>query len=478
MAYALQSIGATPGVLQPKKTNPNLSGSIQVPPLNLNQTPKLNLGGQPQQGTNQGLLNSQSSPYGEKTKETLVKDVQGNSYQAPKPNPSVLEQQKALNKLGAGLVEDGITGPKTREAIAKYGNTATTPKTETKPATPPPTPPAPLTVKGQVPGLLQSGQQTQNETDTQARLRELSNAPSEAYVKADNDYKMAVQALADFDKEVAEKKANINLDPIPLEFQQGRQQVLTQKVAETRSALQNAVNQQQQAMTLANTQQGLQTQAGQSAYAGAQTQAGRGLSAAGTALGAVAPITGVPFGTQTVQPGLLGEQQGGAGTSGILQGGAARLIPQYYDEYNQAQSVIDNISKNEELFSNLLSVAKVNPADLTPINEVLQRVGQLTSSADYANFQNLLSSLRANYAQLLASRGLTPTDAGVTANSLLPENASIATINSVLSTLKQEGQNYLSSKADQLKRAEETFNTGTAPDTSTPTTSGGGMWDW
>lgn len=38
------------------------------------------------------------------------------------PNQSVLAQQKALNAMGAGLVEDGLMGPKTQAAIAKYGN--------------------------------------------------------------------------------------------------------------------------------------------------------------------------------------------------------------------------------------------------------------------------------------------------------------------------------------------------------------------
>lgn len=41
------------------------------------------------------------------------------------PNPQVLAQQKALNAKAAGLVEDGIMGPKTQAAIAKFGGAGT-----------------------------------------------------------------------------------------------------------------------------------------------------------------------------------------------------------------------------------------------------------------------------------------------------------------------------------------------------------------
>lgn len=480
--YSTVSLGSQTQTLQtqPKTSGMiNLGQSISTPALKQTQI---------SMGNNPGMIKSKT-------------DVSGNTINYDtKPNPSILEQQKSLNKLGAGLVEDGIIGDKTREAIAYYGNNsssaqpdydATTglltsagkakglPEVNAQKNIPVEKPPAALTVSGQIPGLLQSGQQTENEKSTQTNLQNSGQVTDwEKAARNSPEVQQAISALADFRQKASQEFGDISSSGIPLEFQQGRKQALALQYAQQESALQsavtNALTAQGQQLSAAGTQAGRGLSSAQSAYSGAQTQANRATGVAGTALGAVAPITGLPYGTRDVQPGLLGTTSGISDSSGLLKGGAAGLIPQYYNEYNQAQTNLDAISKNEQLFNNLLSTAKVNPTDLTPINDLLQKVGQLTSSSDYANFQNLISSLRSNYTQLLASRGMTPSEAGAKANSLIPDNASIATINSVMQTLKQEGQNYLSSKADQLKRAEETFKTGTAPNTATPTTSASG----
>ena len=62
---------------------------------------------------------------------TKTTSANGGSSTKPLSIPSVLAQQQALNKQGAGLVEDGIAGPKTEAAIAKYGTGSTSSSTST-----------------------------------------------------------------------------------------------------------------------------------------------------------------------------------------------------------------------------------------------------------------------------------------------------------------------------------------------------------
>lgn len=71
-----------------------------------------------QQGTTPGLISNNANS----NTHTVTTNTSGGTTTKPTPNPSVLAQQQALNKLGAGLVEDGISGPKTAAAIAQYGN--------------------------------------------------------------------------------------------------------------------------------------------------------------------------------------------------------------------------------------------------------------------------------------------------------------------------------------------------------------------
>lgn len=75
--------------------------------------PLVQLSGQPE---DEAKINDILSTKANITKTSSSSSSSGVSYSL-----TVLEQQKALNKLGAGLVEDGILGPKTKAAIEKYG---------------------------------------------------------------------------------------------------------------------------------------------------------------------------------------------------------------------------------------------------------------------------------------------------------------------------------------------------------------------
>jgi len=160
--------------------------------------------------------------------------------------------------------------------------------------------------------------------------------------------------------------------------------------------------------------------------------------------------------TNTLYNPITGQNTQGAGNDLSSRSQLAAnvgLVPQYLNELNQAKTAINTIGQNEQLFNNFLSTTNVNPSDVTAINSLLNKFSSKFSSADYANFNNLLASLRASYTTLLAGRGMTPSDAGDTASRLIPDDASPATITKVLQTLKQEGQNFVNSKQQQYDQA-------------------------
>lgn len=110
-------------------------------------------------------------------------------------------------------------------------------------------------------------------------------------------YNQAVQNLADFNTQLAKQYGNIESEPIPLQFQQGREQVIARQAASEQAALQGAVQQQQ-------TQQGQQIGA-LSALGGLGTQ-----------------TVATPYGTPVYsfgQSGLLNPQVSGNLNSSVAQ---------------------------------------------------------------------------------------------------------------------------------------------------------------
>lgn len=455
-------------------------------------------------GNTQGMMSTPPKPDTTYTATTTTNGKGGTSTK-PTPNPSVLAQQQAMNKLGAGLVEDGLAGPLTQAAVSsgKYSSTGTPVKTETSntgnsgtisgviPKTEtPPKPPADLNISGQAPEVKASGAQTQNEIETQKRLMELSQKGSPEYQAAQTAYQKAIQ---DYNTSVQNQARSMGAnysEPIPLNFQQGRGQVLQTQYAAQQAGLGGLVSGASNALGAANTQQGLQTTAGQGAYTGAQTQAGRATTAGTSVLNAVQPITGVPYGTQTIQPGLLGQNGGQTGQvqpndpyyktlqnyaqmaasgqygaiSSSVTGNAvlndqmnqmAKAInPNYNPVTSSAQSGIttaqtQNVATMTASYQSatnlgsqlkdLISTYGVNPADLNAANIAIQKVAQNTSSAQYQALNNLVTDIVATYSSILTPGSTTDT-ARATAASLLNDTASGKSIMTTLNNLDDQAK--------------------------------------
>lgn len=500
---------------QPAQNSGVLSNSIgsglsMASPPSMQNSGLNNASGQSMQSpVYSGVLPTSLSP----NTHTITTNTGGGTSTKPAPNPSVLAQQQALNKLGAGLVEDGIAGPLTKAAIAKYGNgNSTSSSTESSapaiapttsadkfdrttgqpnpsyvdPNAPPAPTPAPLTVGGQLPGLLASGNQTPNEASTLSNLQSQSQNPSQAYTDATNKYQQAVQNLKDLKTNLAKYDQGIEAQGIPMAGIVGQEANLSKSAAAQLDAAQQAVTEAKQAMSYANTQQGLEVQAGTAANSAAQTTAQRGTSVAGTAVGAVAPITGITPGTQTVQPGLLETSTGGV-SGGIsdadmqqyaqmaakgqlngvpsfitsnpvlnaqLNNAAKKINSNYNPVTSSAQSAITtqqtgNVAGMTAAYKSatnlgsqlkdLISTYGANPSDLNAANAVIQKVAQNVSSAQYQALHNLVTDLVATYSSILTPGSTTDT-ARATATSLLNDTASGKSIITTLNNLDDQAK--------------------------------------
>lgn len=401
LSYALSNKGATQntgkvtGVLAP--SNPSGLGTSAYKPFYPTPT------GQPiSQGNTAGLLNQKAPAPSTPVKKTTTIDAAGNTtsteYHAPATNKTSTSASSAPQKAPDDSSYKYNTS--TGQLNSKYADPNT-------PAS------APLTVSGQVPGLLQAGQQTGNEAQTQRQVEEAGGV-----TQWENDIKngMAVEEankkLSDFRTAVAKKYGDIESSPIPLEFQQGREQALARQFASQENALQqgvaNALTEQGQQFTAAQAQANRGLTAAQGAYTGAQTQAGRGLNAAGTALGAVAPVqvspTNIPYNPGTGQYGAPASSAYGGGGLGTI-GGILQQQQQGADTqtmigaYNQAKPLIETAKQQ-------IANANFNVSPLGLVNQLQQYVNKnVIPSGEYANIFNTLSEIATTISPVLGAQG-------------------------------------------------------------------------
>lgn len=159
--------------------------------------------------------------------------------------------------------------------------------------------------------------------------------------QAYTDYNTAVKNLQDLKAGQAAQYGSIESQPIPLEFQQGREQALARQYASQDDAAQQAVNQQQQ--QIANQIAGTQTQQAGFNQAGslALTGAGQVNSALGTAAGYAQPQVTSPG--QAVFDPLTGTY---TNASSGMGGGNATVAPSGVDQNAWNQYVHDFATGN------------------------------------------------------------------------------------------------------------------------------------
>ncbi len=377
-------------------------------------------------------------------------DSQGNTtkYSAPKSNPSVLAQQQALNKLGAGLVEDGIAGPKTSAAITKYGTSGSSfnpNDTEKKSIQSS----APLTAAGQAPLVQNAGQITPTEQAFLNGQNPYSQSSQQAIGGLLNSQKLN-QPYADRANEIADA-AGKQISDIGRAGARGEAGYLTTGtspvgegnaavLAQTTAAQQGAVSQGAN-MQLAGNSQALaaqgQAQSGLSSAGGqalsgqgqllgaAQNQASRAAGQENTVFGATIPgqISGSSRTYNPLNP------TGTTGTDGIIQGANNQFT---YDTAGKYQAGLQNLQAADAIQNQIIGTLQGNPTlNSTPISAITN-LKELLSGQTSQPGQQLLSQQIKQYIDTL---GLDP----ATVTNIASQQR--GTLGQLLDSLRQTAEN-------------------------------------
>lgn len=285
----------------------------------------------------------------------------------------------------------------------------------------------PTTFPGLVGSLAGAGQNAVNTGSAQEQ---------EAFQKA----QALQQQLAGSQGNEALTLANMQGNPIPIEFQQGRGNIV-----------QGLYQGQQNA--LASELQGQSNLAGQ----GTAVQ-GQGINALGTATGATAPQLG-GIGTQQYYQPLNADQTGSTNQYGTGPAAAANIASiqshtQNINDWSAARQSASNIGGQ---LNNFLQQNQINPSDFNGVNKFLQAIGAQTSSPQYKQFYNLVTDLANTYAPVLGQGDASNYKVQL-AQSLLDGTANGQTIPQILQGLDNQAQAKIQGEQQTVDRLQSGQN--------------------
>ena len=365
-----------------------------------------------------------------------------------------------------------------------------------------------------------TGSTFNNAVGTEAQIASNTNP---AYNQAVSDYQTAQQQLQESKTNEANTLALNSENPIPLEFQQGRGQIIQNQYLSQQDALAQQMAAAQGLGSMGTTQQSAQqnglasvgnllspvTQYGalvnpatgqpisssglistaSSLPAAAQSalsalpqtaqsaimleaqkvqnnqetlsQAQSNLSAYGQGGNtALNAVLGPGFNANTNAGASAGQQQV-AGTGGAITSQQQTQVAGYKSASQQAQNL--GLQLNQ-----LIGTTGVNPSDINAVNLGLQKIASNTSDGNYKTFQNLINDIASTYAQVLVPPGGSADDMTRTlAASMLDSSMKGSGISQVMQNLDAQVQAKISGVM--------TNNNGTS---NTNTTSGGSLYSF
>lgn len=398
-----------------------------------------------------------------------------------KTNPNLVKVGASIN-LGGGTTPQS-TQPSTNPA---YNPTNNGYQQQSSTVTPPQAPTAPTPLSPAETANATTG--TQNQTGI---YQQLINQLAGFADKGQGAVQKARQDLLNFNNQLASQYADIESRPIPLEFQQGRAQVLAKQAAyqqqNYQQAVTNALEEQGQGInaltqagnlaapvqiapgsTLSSPITGDQVAGGLGGYANYQTaqQVFNQASAYKDAVNAQGqPFTyneqltpqqnWQTFATQylpnsrTYQASLVSSGlpsnigSAGGGQNPLALSTQNKTAQQGYQTSAQDyQNLLTQYQGAQALGGELvrvMSTGGINPSNLTDANQAVRVIKSRLSSPEQAAFNSTLSNVRATYAGILASGGGTiPTESTNALNTIIDENSSLKAVMSAIDQLNRE----------------------------------------
>lgn len=227
-------------------------------------------------------------------------------------------------------------------------------------------------------------------------LANTANQPSQAFLDAQAQAK---QALADLTTSRTNEANALSLNaqnPIPLEFQQGRGQIL-----------QNQYLQQQNAYA----QEYAGATAQEAAATGQQGAQQSGLGAAGAlAAPQLAGITNIPFNPVSGQFGQISGVAASGGQGGLQGIGNIQGQIGIGQTTAQQNAILGSAKATGDALQNLITNAGINPYGFTPLNGLVQTAANYTSNPQYQEFAGQINDFVGKIAPILGGPSGATTD--------------------------------------------------------------------
>lgn len=343
-------------------------------------------------------------------------------------------------------------------------------------------------------------------SDVASSLYRKGTEQNENVRRAQEEYQKSVNALQAFKESVAETKAGIRQDPVSARVMQGREAALQQANAEKLAAYQTAVQQTQEGIGFAQEQQSLEQQALQQAGAlaqpvqiapgstlasplGGETIAGGigGYANYQTAEQVMGLISQYPDAGYIYNPELTPQQNlqnaqsaiqrsptyqrstfGAPGAGSYLGGAQLQTAAELTGQVAGIEASATGAEANFDLLVNLARQGGVNNTNVPILNSLQQGVARGTTSNEaVATFQAIIQTVRAQYAQILGG-GTTTVESLNEAKSIIPDDVSIAALETLSKNLKIDAQNRIAGYKQQIQTLSG----------QTPATTGGGTFSW